>query len=621
MQKSFLQDTSPPISVCSSISMCESSDLNNHSYGMENSLITSGDFTNVSFLNNLEEIQTERSYKGYDYASVMQDRKLIENLSKIDENILSKDLNISKTDNFLEENNSESSTLENSEDFTKNNGLSADCSIKLNPNYLPDNTNDQEEKEDGNSTFVQKNSTFGILDVNKNSTFDLNNQQEPIWNKTFEKPIEIVNKTFENIPGTFCDRTFDNSVQLRDKTTTNGFQTPEKILDTSFPDFPQSTPIGISTPNPNKTNLENISPILLKDTPPSSQNKKSMKNTTYEKILNNISRINHSYVNQLEEERRSLTNFEEFEKSMLILEDNKNEKEFDDILNSCFSDSLRKSNEKMKMNVDNIKKRHSIINSEKQQEEQRKKDNLNGSMIDSNKLTESLVRSMNSSSGSERLLNRRSRLNEEPTTETTTEETNQVFNTENVKNNRDRFKTIRIFRKPQENVPVVDDENFEVELPEVVATDQPTTPVISSIGTNRFSRRDNNSPKVQNEIKDETEVVVSKKRTLSKPRFFSGLLKRTDYSQKSNSADDLLDRNDKLEQTQSKLAESNLKSPMGIKSKSVHNLVVGNNNFAKPSSLRPLSKFSYGTSDERVVSFLINFFDYLLNENLAKYDA
>lgn len=120
MQRSWLNDVSPPGSIMSSME-CSINDK------MGSSLITSGDFTNVSYLLNAnggdepQQLNSLSNYDGYKLSDVIKDRKFLENLSCFEDNSMAKDLAISKTDlNGIEENLSGFSTMQNSlESVTK----------------------------------------------------------------------------------------------------------------------------------------------------------------------------------------------------------------------------------------------------------------------------------------------------------------------------------------------------------------------------------------------------------------------------------------------------------------------------------------------------------------------
>lgn len=324
-----------------------------------------------------------------------------------------------------------------------------------------------------------------------------------------------------------------------------------------------------------------------------------------------------------EKERQSLAKFEEFENTLLILENNKSEEEFDDLLNSFSSNIRNPISDKVRQSIDNIKKRHSMIGVEKQQQDELNREKTmntskNGKYTDGaqekNRLNDSFGRSamtssMSSSGNGERLL-RRSRLFDDviansdgyptmvidnkqaielDTTQTlnrknqqhlekepTPKTDNTIYNTdeagpENKANHRDRFKTIRIFKRPPENAVQVPD-------PDENCTHEMQTPMPVARTGDVFATKNTNSPKQQEMSEDQSHgtknainTMTFKRSGLARPRQLSGLAKRDLYA-KSNSHE-LLSSNEQLSQTQSKPV-SQLKSPMGIKSKSIHNLLT-----------------------------------------------
>lgn len=341
-------------------------------------------------------------------------------------------------------------------------------------------------------------------------------------------------------------------------------------------------------------------------------------------------------VNQelIEKERQSLASFEDFENTLLILENNKTEEEFDDLLNSLSANIRNPMSQKVRQSLDNIKKRHSSIGMEKQQQDELNREKaLNTSKngkysensIEKNRLNESLGRSMVSSMSSsgtgERLL-RRSRLfddvintstekisdngindhsnssagytdnrkviemnstvtlnkkNQEhldretiPETDTTTTVYNtEGSNTENKPNNRDRFKTIRIFKKPPENAIQVPD-------PDETYVQGIQSPIPMARNFDAFSTKNTNSPQREkfNDGQNQTEAkainsMTFKRSGLTRPRHLGGLMKRDSYA-KSNSHE-LLSSDEHIGMAQPKQVQQ-IKSPMGFKSKSIHNL-------------------------------------------------
>uniref|UniRef100_A0A182Y168 Uncharacterized protein n=1 Tax=Anopheles stephensi TaxID=30069 RepID=A0A182Y168_ANOST len=237
------------------------------------------------------------------------------------------------------------------------------------------------------------------------------------------------------------------------------------------------------------------------------------------------------------EKRISLQHFEEFEKS--ILESEHSGIDFDEMLNSLTADVRRadEASDKLRQSLDNIKKRHSRINLEKQQQDEMKRKlhqqqpatmtataTLAEAQHCDNKLADSMLSksgSMCSSSGSERLLNRRSRYNEDvhltlspqqqqpsPSANTTvvlssgatveghTESNDLVATGSEVetydRKNRDRFKTIRLGRKRDDSLgavlPDVDQELGIVGQPMLNGSEED-----SGISSSAFSRVDHNT--------------------------------------------------------------------------------------------------------------------------------
>lgn len=366
----------------------------------------------------------------------------------------------------------------------------------------------------------------------------------------------------------------------------------------------------------------------------------------------------------VEKERQSLANFEEFENTLLILENNKTEEEFDDLLNSFSANIRNPMSQKVRQSLDNIKKRHSSIGMEKQQQDELNREKAmntskNGKYSEfganeKNPLNDSFSRSpMTSSIGSgngERLL-RRSRLfddamstfterivdngtmdhsgssigytdnkqvNELNSTQTlnkknqvhleknNTLKTDPIYNTEETQaesksNNRDRFKTIRIFKKPPENaIQVPDpDETYAQEI-------QSPLPMARTVDV--FAAKNTNSPKHRGLDEEPTtakaiNTMTFKRSGLARPRQLSGLAKRDLYA-KSNSQE-FLSSNDQVGLPQSKPVQQ-IKSPMGIKSKSIHNLSTTRHTSKLPGSRIETSEFEHpsSTRNAALVSFI-----------------
>uniref|UniRef100_A0ABK8FGP0 Serine-rich adhesin for platelets n=1 Tax=Anopheles gambiae TaxID=7165 RepID=A0ABK8FGP0_ANOGA len=242
------------------------------------------------------------------------------------------------------------------------------------------------------------------------------------------------------------------------------------------------------------------------------------------------------------EKRISLQHFEEFEKS--ILESEHSGIDFDEMLNSLTADVRRsdEASDKLRQSLDNIKKRHSRINLEKQQQDEMKRklhqqqQQQPAEAQCDNKLADSLLSksgggssSMCSSSGSERLLNRRSRYNEDvhlnlspqqqqqqqqqspamnatvimanggseegPAVSTDPVPTNSEVETYDRKN-RDRFKTIRLGRRRDDSLgAVLPDVDQELAGPQPLLNGSGEDSGLSS-SSSAFSRVDHNAAKM-----------------------------------------------------------------------------------------------------------------------------
>lgn len=122
-----------------------------------------------------------------------------------------------------------------------------------------------------------------------------------------------------------------------------------------------------------------------------------------------------------DEQQNSLVNFEEFEKS-IFLDDDKGDEDFETLLDRMGSSKRLESREVMKESLDNIKKRHSLLNLEIKQEHQREKMNNHSG---DNKL---LLSSLHKSIPDERLL-KRSRLFDNITLTTSGDKGDRSFST------------------------------------------------------------------------------------------------------------------------------------------------------------------------------------------------
>lgn len=240
-------------------------------------------------------------------------------------------------------------------------------------------------------------------------------------------------------------------------------------------------------------------------------------------------------------------------------------KDFDKMLES-FNVKKSLESEKLLQSVDNIKQRHSLINFEKQREDKLKK---NDTEFDNKTQYDAMNKS------SERLL-RRSRLYDDVNLQLQKQQTETVSSEVNVsedcespdsevsidKSNRDRFKTIKLNKKLQSGMVVVDTAPSQDQVSESSST---------SPGTNKERRNQLNQQKQEDVEFKKPAPSLSKlsKFGFSRPTYRS----RNDLNLplKSNSTDSLDNDDPPI------LGASNLKSPMGIKSKSIHNLMYNGN--------------------------------------------
>lgn len=268
------------------------------------------------------------------------------------------------------------------------------------------------------------------------------------------------------------------------------------------------------------------------------------------------------------------------------------EKEFDKMLDSF---SVKKSieSEKLLQSVDSIKQRHSLINMEKQREDKKQHES------DNREKYESMTKS------SERLLNRRSRLYDDFNSQLQKQQ-QQNGNAENDstvangaenhaevidKNDRDRFKTIKLNRpRLSTGMVIIDTEDKEIPQNEV------------SPGSNKERQNQINQQKQEEVDKD-----FKKPAPVSKLSKFGYGLPRPSYSSRSNlnlplkaSSTDSLDNDCESFKTippAKKPEVSNLKSPMGIKSKSIHNLMYGAQQGRIQSNLKQSSEIGKSQSN------------------------
>ena len=421
--------------------------------------------------------------------------------------------------------------------------------------------NDTIKQQDATVLVPKHRASRNLMDF----TFDVVNSNAAPSNATFVADVESPMKEFgvENVDITFNDSTEDLSKNLTYDAHTNGINlTWDKIQSEANKTIIQSTPVQSSTGDIVVKSFDHeMSPI-------SSRNEENIP------LRRKFDVTIDDYRNSMEDQCEFLLNEETIKlssrvyggstfevldlKDALIHSDTANEKEFDAMLDS-FNVKKSYEGERLLQSVDNIKQRHSLINFEKQREEKQKKE------IDSDNKAQ--YDTMNKSN--ERLL-RRSRLyddvnlqlqkqqTESPVDETLTNNKNIENNTETEdKNNRDRFKTIKLNKKLQSGMVIVDVEPKECENNSI------------SPGTNKENRNQINQNKQEEiEYKKPAPVAASRlsKFGFSRPTYRSR--NELNLPLKLGSTDSL-DNND--------TGSSNMKSPMGVKSKSIHNLMFNGN--------------------------------------------
>ncbi|CAO1337500.1 unnamed protein product [Diamesa hyperborea] len=268
-------------------------------------------------------------------------------------------------------------------------------------------------------------------------------------------------------------------------------------------------------------------------------------------------------------------------KTALMNSAESNEKDFDEILD-IFNVKKSLEGDRLLQSVDNIKQRHSLINLEKQRVEKQRKE------YETDNRTQYSNETMSKSSESVRLLNRRSRLYDDVNLQicnlqkqrneliekktimnenfTTEEDQNENFpDLFYDKSNRDRFKTIKINKKLESGMVVI-----------VNPDEQMITPEENKDQRNQSNIQKQDQP-LENKIGTKKQAVPSKLSHFgfSRPTYRSQLAhKDLKLTLRANSTDSLGDGQKALHLNQ---RTSNLKSPMGIKAKSIHNLVFNNN--------------------------------------------
>ncbi|KAL7731546.1 hypothetical protein ACLKA6_013083 [Drosophila palustris] len=274
MHKSFLQDTSPPSSICSSMN-------NEH---MNNSLITSADFTNLNFLqstNSLEpteasdhmdlnltrttETTTTLGSDVYTLSDMIRDRKALESLTMSGDGTLIKDSQIGQIDDIslttLSKTASGCSTMDNSTDSVS----------------TPNELQSQSQLQSQNLTQIQRqlrttmllseemigDTTFSLVDSLTTPTTTEMNGVEMEANATFKRPqAPLLNETLL-LAGRQVNTTFTEGC---DTPEASRCETPENIDKTLSTLQMESTPLTTTSSrfqhyknnNTNNNNNNNI---------------------------------------------------------------------------------------------------------------------------------------------------------------------------------------------------------------------------------------------------------------------------------------------------------------------------------------------------------------------------
>lgn len=494
MQRSWLNDVSPPSSICTSM------DFQNCG-NMLNSLITSSDFTNVSFLLNGSD--------GGDETRKQNGTITLEHVTptkSFTRNLMDFTFDVNKT-----------ISVPSNATFT------ADVGSPL-KEFGVDNADIQltDSTED-----VGKNLTYNAHENGGNLTWDKIQEHQNELNKTIIQSTPVHVKEVVDIFKKNFDHTMSPISSLR-----------------SANDGDEEAGVVIRN---NRKSRNIISSIMVDDYRDSMEDQ-------CEFLLNEETIKLSSRVCGDSFDCHDL-------KAALINSADSNEREFDKMLDS-FNVKKSLESEKLLQSVDNIKQRHSLINLEKQREEKQRNENDNKTQYDS----------MNKSS--ERLL-RRSRLYDDVNLQLQKQQmetsdgaklsdVEQPEEAEEVvdRSNRDRFKTIKLNKKLQSGMVVV-----EPEPAELAGDGKSTSP-----GTNKELRNQMNQRKQDNVETDFKKPAPAPSKLskfgFSRPTYRS----RNDLNLplKANSTDSLDNDEPRMSNVGPKL-----KSPMGVKSKSIHNLMFG----------------------------------------------
>lgn len=492
MQKSWLNDVSPPSSICTSM------DFQNVD-NMMNSLITSSDFSNLNFLLDGNDANNKDINETITFENVSPTKNLTRNLMVMDSTY-----DATKRD-LLRGSTTFIADSEPMKEFGINNADITLC--------------DSSENINGS-----KNLTYNAYTNNGNLTWDKIQEHQNMMHATIVQSTPVHQYSDDDR----LKKTFDHTMSpiSRSQITDENDEVAEVVI-------------------------------------------RSLKGR---RLVNDVTIDD--YRNSMEDQCEFLLNEETIKLSSRVCGDTidtlemKSEKDFDKMLDT-FNVKKSLESEKLLQSVDTIKLRHSLINFEKQREEKLKKDD------DSDNRTQ--YETMSKSN--ERLL-RRSRLYDDvnlqlqkqqnETHDANTQDPNGEDQDDIIdKSNRDRFKTIKLNKKLQSGMVIVND---EAEGP---VDESSTSPGANKERQNKLNQKTQESEDVEFKRPLPAPSRLSKF-GYSRPTYRS----RQDLNLplKANSTDSL--DNDEPRTS----AHSNLKSPMGIKSKSIHNLMYNGNSAVQPGS-------------------------------------
>lgn len=506
MQKSWLNDVSPPNSICASM------DFQNND-NMLGSLITSGDFSDMSFLRS-------------DSTSGTIANDCNETLVPMNQTVIKGAAPANITRNLM--------------------GFTFDVKKGDNATYIA--STDSPFKE------------FGIDNADMQFS-DLTNEQID-KNFTVNARTDSPNLTWSTIP--HQEHLNRHVVQSTPVHTATAYR------DDLAKTFIHMSPISSVS---NAAEDEEETEVVIRNV----KSRKLINDITFDEYRNSMEDQCEFLLNEETIKLSSKVCGESFDlKSSFIESADANENDFDKMLDS-FNVKKSLESEKLLQSVDTIKQRHSLINFEKQREEKQKKDDE----YDNKTQYEAMNKS------NERLL-RRSRLYDDVNLQLQKQQINTApvdaakseqacddeLNEEVDRSNRDRFKTIKLNKKLKTGMVIVDDDDDAEEL-------KPSDCNTTSPGANKEHRNH------INQLKQDQEESEFKKPAPSRMNKFG--FTRPPYTSRNNlnlplkaNSTDSLD-NDDARGTRS---SSNVKSPMGIKSKSIHNLMFNGNRIGSYGNLK-----------------------------------